>query len=448
MHRVQPEAAPSLEPRIKTLSTSRLIAHVQAPLYRNAYAWMISTGISSGLGIIYWIVAARYYTTEVVGLSATMISAMIFLSGVSQLNLMSALIRFIPNAGQATSRLVGYSYAVTALIATVLGLLIVGGFRDWFSRFIFPDTSADLTLWFIVSTVIWCIFALQDSVLTGLRDAVWVPAENISYAVAKIALLVLFAKPLPQYGIFASWIIPVVVAILPINLLIFRRLVPRHVRMTKAQALPIVPTQIVKYIAGNYAGWLFMLASIRLLPVMVTHQAGARAGAYFFLSWMIANSLKLVTTNMAMSLTVEGVREPAKLKAQGSNFLINIAGIFVPMITVLLLGAPYILGLLGGSYSVEGTALLRLLALSVIPSIVTAIYTSVAQVRNRVASIVVVQGSFCVLVLTLSFALLRLYGITGVGFAFLASETIIALLLLLAQLRPFRQRVMRNSRSV
>jgi O-antigen/teichoic acid export membrane protein len=417
------------------------------PLYRNAYAWLLSTGVSSALGIIYWIVAARYYPTENVGLSGSAISAMMFLSGVAQLNLMTALVRYIPNAGKLTGRLIGLSYMVTVLIAGGLGLIMLAGYSTWFSGLTFLNLSSQFTLWFIGSTMLWCVFSLQDSALTGLRDAVWVPLENVVYSIAKIVLLVLFAKPLPQLGIFASWMLPSIVLILPINFLIFRRLIPKHVQATEAQARPMIPRQIARFVAGNFAGSLFLLASTRLLPVIVTEQAGAQAGAFFFLAWTFANSLKLIPSTMTLSLTVEGARDPAKLKDRGLRFLINTAWVFVPLIVAIVLGAPYILALSGNSYSTEGSTLLRLLALSVIPGMVTLVYISIARVQQRVAALIIVQGVFCVLSLALSFWLLRLYGITGIGIAFLASETILAVILLLSMSQAIKRLLLGGFRS-
>jgi O-antigen/teichoic acid export membrane protein len=87
-------------------SVAQLITHLRTPLYRNGYALVLSSATTSVLGVAYWIVAARTYTPAAVGLNAAAISAMMFLAGVSQLNLMSALLRFIPGAGRATGQFV------------------------------------------------------------------------------------------------------------------------------------------------------------------------------------------------------------------------------------------------------------------------------------------------------------------------------------------------------
>lgn len=448
MHRIRLENILPIQFADSKNSIARFSNHTRLPLYRNAYAWMVSTGISSGLGVIYWIIAARFYSSDIVGLSAASISAMIFLSGVSQLNLGSALVRFIPTAGHSTQRLVSLTYIIPIILAVILGILLLIPFRPWVSRITFLSDSRDFTIWFVSSILIWCIFALQDTALTGLRDAVWVPVENISYGVVKILLLVLLAQSLPRYGIFISWIVPVIATILPINWLIFRQLIPKHVQETQQKAEPLIPHQVARFVVGNFIGSLFLLASARLLPVLITNRAGAQAGAYFFMAWTIANSLKLITTNMTMSLTVESARDQGKLATHSSQFLYLVAGIFLPLIALVFFTAPFLLRFSGNEYSAEGTTLLRLLALSVIPSLVTVVFVSTAQVQHRIAAIVIVQASFSILVVGLTLVLLPKYGITGVGLAFLISETTLAAILFLTQLKPILQRQPQNLNSV
>src|SRR5512144_1467936 len=89
---------------------TRVISHLRHPLFQNGYALVASSATSAGLGFLFWIVAARFYSTQIVGLNSALISAMLFLSGISQLSLNSVLIRFVPHPGTETRSLVTYSY--------------------------------------------------------------------------------------------------------------------------------------------------------------------------------------------------------------------------------------------------------------------------------------------------------------------------------------------------
>ena len=409
-------------------SLAGLVAHVRTPLYRNAYAWLISTGLSSGLGILYWVLAARLYTPAVVGFSAALVSSMIFIAGVSQLNLMSALVRFLPVAGPRSARFAATAYGLSLALALIVSTLfaILSNYIQGLDFYLFNLRSAVL---FILATMAWTVFNLQDSVLTGLRASVWVPVDNIAYGVAKIVALAVLAPRLPTWGIFVSWTVPALVLLLPFNWLIFARLIPRHVRTTAASGGALRVRQIGKYIASNYLGSLFTLTTGRLLPTLVVALAGTTAAAYFYLAWTISNSLKLATAQMATSLTVEGALDRATIAHSGAKFLRLMLGLFVPGVLALVLGAPLLLRLSGPDYSAQGALLLRLLSLAILPALVVSWYLSVARVRHQLREIILAEGSLAVLTLGLSYVLIRQSGVTGVGVAALVSASIVALAL-------------------
>jgi O-antigen/teichoic acid export membrane protein len=417
-------------------SLTRLISHLRTPLFGNGYALILSSAATSILGVAYWVLAAHNYSPDVVGLNSAAISAMMFLAGVAQLNLTSALIRFIPGTGQMTWRLVAYAYLISISVAGLISLIFLLWLNVWAPALGSLTANPFFTPWFIVATMTWCIFVLQDSVLTGLRQAIWVPLENTVFSVVKIVLLLIFAQSLARYGVFASWTLALVVALLPTNFLIFQRLIPKHVQAAAGQVAPIAPAQVAKYVAADYIGALFWLISTTLLPVIVTQQVGATANAYFDLAWTMAYSLYLVSPNMGSSLIVEAATDQARLGPYSYRIFVNTVCLLVPVVAIVMLGAPYLLRIFGSGYAAEGTTLLRLLALSAIPNIINALYISVVRVQRRLTALVTVLAGLCMFVLTLSYILLPIYGITGVGLAWLVSQIIVAGVLWLTQLRP------------
>src|SRR5262249_35179698 len=126
----------------------------------------------------------------------------------------------------------------------------------------------DKRLWFIAAAVAASIITVQDSVLTGLRAAVWVPVWNAAFGVAKIVVLVTLAESMPHSGVFFSWIGPMMVVLFPVNLLIFGWLVPRHVRRTADADEPAL-AQIGRFFVADYVGALFLFATVFLVPVLV-----------------------------------------------------------------------------------------------------------------------------------------------------------------------------------
>src|SRR5205814_7849187 len=87
-------------------TVDRLTDHLRLPLFRNGYALLFSGAATSGLGLLYWAVAARLYPLATVGLNSALLSAMLLLSCMAQLSLNNVLVRFIPAAGHDTRALI------------------------------------------------------------------------------------------------------------------------------------------------------------------------------------------------------------------------------------------------------------------------------------------------------------------------------------------------------
>jgi O-antigen/teichoic acid export membrane protein len=420
----------------------RIRAHLTVPLFRTGYSLLVATAATSLLGIVYWALAARFYPTHTVGLASALISALILVSGVCQLGLGPALTRFVPVAGGATRRLVLWCYVV-ATGATALGGLAVALTSTWWS----PDLAflahdARWTIGFVLAAVTWAIFSLEDSVLTGMRQAPWIVLENAAYALAKIPLLLVLSGVATASALFASWTIPAAVALIPVSALIFRRLIPRHGAGTAAA---VRRSHIVRFVGGNYPAMLFYLASNTLVPIIVINVAGVRTNAYFFIAWTISNVLQLVALNFMTSLTVEGSFDEGALAHHARQALTQTLRLLVPMVAVVVAAAPWILGVFGSSYADNGTSTLRLLALAAVPNAFIALGLSVARVRQQAVAAALPQAALGVIGLTLSYVLLEGIGLTGVGLAWLIAQAAVALSLWGYLARSLRPRPRRSS---
>jgi hypothetical protein len=138
---------------------------------------------------------------------------------------------------------------------------------------------------------------------------------------------------------------------------------------------------------------------------------------------------------MGKSLIAEVSKDQSKLASYSYRILVQNARIVIPVSLVVVLAAPWLLKLFGEDYSAEGALLLRLLALSAIPNIITSLFVSIARVQRRMIAIILTLGAMSALVIGLSYYLLGIIGITGVGFAWLVSQFVIALYLLVTELK-------------
>lgn len=403
----------------------RVREQIRDPLNGKVIALTINTVVSSALGIAYWAVAARLYTSEQVGIGAAMVSTMTFLSNLSQLNLNSALARFLPAAGAHGRRLVAYSYGASCLVALVLGsLFLVIAPRVSHSL----DLAAQAPLLFVlfgICVALWGVFTMQDSALTAAGGAVWVPIENAAFGIGKIVLLVLFASALPQVGIFASWNIAVVLALVPVNVLMFRQLLPRLASWRRNAVLP-ARGDLMRFVAFDYIGFLFMQAGTNALPVVVTARLGAEANAVFYIGWILGTSLELVAYHFGTSLTVESAADESRLAANARQVLRRGSLLFIPSAMLMWLVAPIMLALFGAQYAQSGVSTLRLFAAAAVPKLAVIVFVAASRVQRKVGRIIVVQAATTSLVLALALIGMGQLGVTGVGVAYLVAQTLVA----------------------
>lgn len=280
-----------------------------------------------------------------------------------------------------------------------------------------------------------CLLILEDGALTALRRTGLVPLKNIVYNISKLPLLVVLVSFVPTYGILLAWLIPGFV-IAPLIYLLTRRLAGTHRELTNSAQEPFEARQVARYAAGNYVGYLCTLAYRTLPPIIVLHEAGAKPSAFFYPPWLIATTLSLVTTNLSISLVVEGAFDRDRLALHTRQATKQAARLLVPIAAVLFLTAPYVLRLFGAEYAEEGSLLLRLLAIGLIPSAVCILSFGLARVQDHVRTLILNQIALGTLVLGLSVILIPPLGITGVGVAWLAAQTAVAFVLFMTELRP------------
>ena len=416
---------PTLKARPTRSRADRALDALRDPLYRTGYALVANTAGTTAIGVVYWAVAAHLYDRQALGRCSALVSALILVSSLAQLNLANTLPRFLPRAGRSAGRLITYSYGASSIAALAAGLAFVTVMPRVSPQWQFLGASAPLAVMFVVAAVIWGVFALEDAALAGLHRAVVVPAENIVYGVCKLLLLVAVASVLSSTGIFASWVIPLVVIVPAINWLIFRH----YLRDRESAAAPpeLRARKILRFASGNYLGSLFAQAYGTLPPLLVLSALGAAANSSFYIAWMIASGLELVALNFATSLLVEASTAPHRLAELTRGVLVRCAMITVPGAAVLVLAARPILLIYGPAYASQASVLLAMLGVATIPASFVLVVLSLDRIARRVGRAAVTQLALAVLVLGGSWLLLGKLGINGVGLAWTGANVLVAL---------------------
>ena len=413
-------------PRHARMSAA-VATHLRDPMRRSAYALILATGLTSGLGLVFWALAARWLPTATVGIGAALVSVMALLANLSTLGLRNGLIRFLPTAGSASRRLIVTCYALCAVTAMAAAGIFLLGQPLWAEKLAFLRGSPLAVLAFIIGTAFWVLFVLQDHVLVGLRQTIWVPLENGLCAVAKIALLPLLAFA-GGWAVFGATALPAAAAVLVVTTLIMRYL-RRTTAGQEPTAIPV--SQLVRFAAADHFAALLWMGTADLLTLLVLNEVGPEASAYYFMANTIGYTLYLVISNVGSALVAEGARHPERSVTLARQALWNSARLVIPLAVIGVLLAPFVLGILGPDYAANGTVVLQLLLISALPQIIVGIAIATARIRRDLRTIMAVYTALAVGSIGGSWLALGAFGLPGVGLACLVTQLVVCAALLI-----------------
>jgi pimeloyl-ACP methyl ester carboxylesterase/O-antigen/teichoic acid export membrane protein len=395
---------------------------------------MVSAGGTAVIGVVFWAFAAHLAPASVVGKTTAEIAAMVLLANLAQLSFGSIFERFLPVAGNLTRDFVLRAYVMCVVTGFVLAIayVILGLGNNYL-----PQTAGWKAL-FIVSVVLWTIFALQDSVLIGLRASPWVAVENISFSIAKLVLLPLAISISATQGIFAAWTVPVIPTIIVITWYLFRKRIPDHISMGGSAARLPSTRNLVGLAGAQYASMLSTVFMPSLISLIVIQRLGAVANAHFYVPTLIATGLSVVAMSIVRSFLVEASHEPHLLRRHAKSAMRALAILLVPSVTIGCVFAPYYLRVFGDEYSTGGTTLIRLLLLAIPGSTVMVFYSAFAWLDQRVwwMSIRIFIGS--VLQILVILLLIDRHGLLAIGIAALVNAGFTVLVFLPVSIRRYQ----------
>jgi O-antigen/teichoic acid export membrane protein/aminoglycoside phosphotransferase (APT) family kinase protein len=402
----------------------------RAPLHRDGLAIVASSGLSSAVGLLYWVLTARLFPPDVVGVNAVALSTMMLIGGVAHLNLTYALLRFVPVAGTAARKLVAIGYLVAVGLAALLGAGFGVGAGLWAPELVAAAGEGPLIAFFAIAAPVWTLFTLQDYVLTAVGRATVVPAENVLFALLKIGLLVVAAFAAAPGGIALSWVAATAVIVLLINLWLLMWVLPAHGRARADRAVPITVGGVARFVRADYAGALFQQAAMMGLPMLVLARLGPEAAADYNIVWQFGLALYLVPSGMGQSLVAHGAADPGRVENARRETVRRALLLVVPAAVALVVGGRLVLWVFGERYAEAGAVALALVAMSAVPNVVTVAATSTARVRQHRGVQFGVPAAVSVLAISVSWVLMPQLGIAGVGLAWLVAQCLVAGVLL------------------
>lgn len=388
------------------------------PLFKNSLFNMASTLIMGVLGFVFWIIIARLYKAENVGIASTLISIMTLLSSFTLLGLNVNLNRYLPKSANKKD-LINSSFGIVTIVAILASVIFLLGLQIFSPQLLFLDSN----VFYIISFTIFIIFcswnSLVESTFMAFRAAGNILIKNIIISSLKLALpFVLIA--FGAYGIFASTAAALDLGVLAsLIILIFNF----KIRLSISINVSLVK-QTLSYSFANYlTSFMFNMPSL-ILPVIILNALSAKYAGYYYIASMIQNVLLIIPLATAQALLTEGAYNEAALKKHVKKAIATIFVILIPATAVIVFKGDVLLQFFGKNYVAEDLQFLQLYSVSTIFTAFLLIANAIRNVKHQIKSLVISNVIASVLTLALSYAFIS-DKLVGIGWGWMFGQVII-----------------------
>jgi len=392
----------------------------QDKLYRNASYLMLSNIIIALTGFFFWLIAARLYTPEDVGLATALISAMGLFVVFSTSGFDPTFIRFLPSMNsEERSRFIStaflFSIAVSAILSVIF-ILFIDFFAPKLDILKFPVYS----LIFILFTIVACMFFLLNGMFIARRKCSFLLIKTSLQCILKVLFLPFLILVMGMgiwVGIFLSYSFSIIVALF-FALFLLLRVYPRIKICFDIKVLK----KAFKFLSGNYISSIFSQLPNFLFPIIVLNLVSGADAAYFYMPWHIFFIFLSFIGPINAALLMEGSYKKDIRKDQGKaiklSFLVVLGGIAL----FFMFGRP-LLSLFGKGYA-DSVNLLYVLALSLIPASINQIYLTVKNIRKEIREFTGMNVFIYSSSLVLGTLSIPYFGIIGIGYGWLIGQTL------------------------
>lgn len=353
-------------------------------LVRSALSLVSTSVVTSGLGFVYWTVAARMFAASDVGEAATAVAAMSLIAQATVLGFGTALVFKLPTMRAGRSELVSTATTVCAVVgaavAAVCALVLPGSFLG------LPGIGHQLfaTALFAGGVAAHSVAMMLDSALLSVAGGGIQLGRNIIHAVSKLILLGAFAVTLSRYGalsIYASWFLASVGSIAAVAVWLFRKygVAIRNLRPRLA-ALSGLHFHAAKHHVLNLA----LTVPYFAMPIVANVILGAERAGYLYATWSVAGFVFVLPIAMSMALYASGAKDASTILQEFRFTLRNsMLACLAANLLILPLGG-VILRIFGPEYVANGRLVLIVVCLGGLGLVIRDHHVAVARITGDV----------------------------------------------------------------
>jgi O-antigen/teichoic acid export membrane protein len=391
--------------------------YLNSTLYKNSV--YISSGkfLTIACGFLFWILAAKYYNIEDIGVATAILSSFALIMTFSKFGLDVSLIRFLPIGDRST--IINTTLIITSISSLILCIVFI-----IITSVAFPARSYHIEQYFLIFIIInllYSITTILGIVTLAIKKGSYYFLQNLLMAI-RIPILIPLAI-LGKFGIILAVGISYLVTLFALTTRL-KKTINFKIEIDKNFL-----KNSFKYSSTNYLSGIFDTLPSQLMPILVLSALGPIENAKYYIAFAIGYFILIIPDAMSTSLFIEG-SNGANLRNAFIKTLIGTYALIIPAIIFIFLFGDKLLGFFGEEYT-DAFEFLKIIALSGFAFTLYYLYISIQNIKMNVKIVLLMNFTRIVLYFGLSYILIFRLGIIGIGIAWITTYTILCIFILI-----------------
>ena len=389
------------------LAWRNLCEAIKIPLYKNSIYLILNSAIVSLGGFLFWMIAARLYSSEQVGQATVLFSLASLSASISVFGMDYAIIRLLPISSTPSSDIIIVTICIvvsSVIVPTIISLLFA---------------SNSLIIILFISYLLSMLY-----VLTAYASA----NKLLKYLFVSSSCLYVLRWLLLSSGILKAVMFSLAGTLLLLALFIYPTYKKSFPIVYRFPSLLTCKVIIVKYLSYSFMSFLLLIASsfsTMFLPYIVSHLLGDSDAAYNYIVGGILCAMAGAILSVSHALFIEGAQNINTAKK-----LIFKSIIFSEILSVLAIIFSFIFGkivlkILGEEYALNGYNLLILSSLYLLSVPIIGSYISILRINGGMREAIIMCTIYSSMNLGISYMAMRSIGILGIGVGLIVSSAIV-----------------------
>jgi len=390
-------------------------------LLRNAASLVSTTVVTSGLGFVFWVVAARLFPASAVGGGAAGLAAMNVIAPFTVLGFSTTLMAQLPTMRDRRAQLVSSAALVCGLAGGLVAFVCTLVLPASFLGITEVGQQAWATALFAAGVAAQSIGNMLDAALLSVLGGGIQLSRNIIHSVVKLALLVAFALTLSWVGalsIYASWFVANVVSIVAVGIwLLYKQ------RVSIRQVLPnfSVLRGLHFEAARHHALNLSLQVPFFAMPIVANATLGSEQAGYLYAVWSLAGFVFVLPLALSSALFASGARDSSTILQE---FAVTMRYSMLACLAANILILPFgglVLRLFGRAYADNGRVALIILCLGGFGVVIRDHHVAMARILGTVGREAMLISGLSVLELAGATVGAKTAGLTGLTVGWVAA---------------------------